>query len=70
MVRRHSPISRILLSSFSWMSLTAQELGIADNQPGLQSKKKGLSIEEKKGKVLEIFHESKDVYVLKVSVYR
>ncbi|CAK0760648.1 hypothetical protein CVIRNUC_002788 [Coccomyxa viridis] len=29
------------------------------------SKKKGLSIEEKKGKVLEIFHESKDVYVLK-----
>ena len=44
--------------------------GIKINQPGLQSKKKGLSIEEKKGKVLEIFHESKDVYVLKVRVFR
>ena len=34
--------------------------------PGLQSKKRGLSIDEKKQKVLEIFHESKDVFVLKV----
>ena len=32
----------------------------------MQSKKRGLSIEEKKTKVLEIFHESKDVFVLKV----
>ncbi|CAL5219489.1 g1330 [Coccomyxa viridis] len=29
------------------------------------SKKRGLSIDEKKQKVLEIFHESKDVFVLK-----
>lgn len=34
--------------------------------PGVQSKKRGLSIDEKKQKVLEIFHESKDVLVLKV----
>ena len=34
--------------------------------PCVQSKKRGLSIDEKKQKVLEIFHESKDVFVLKV----
>ena len=34
--------------------------------PFVQSKKRGLSIDEKKQKVLEIFHESKDVFVLKV----
>lgn len=34
--------------------------------PGVQSKKRGLSIDEKKQKVLEIFHESKEVFVLKV----
>ena len=32
----------------------------------LQSKKKGLSIDEKKVKVLEIFHETRDVFQLKV----
>lgn len=32
----------------------------------VQSKKRGLSIDEKKQKVLEIFHESKEVFVLKV----
>lgn len=31
-----------------------------------QSKKRGLSLEEKREKVLEIFHESKDVFQLKV----
>ena len=30
-----------------------------------QSKKRGLSIEEKKQVVLQIFHETKDVFVLK-----
>lgn len=37
--------------------------------PGLQSKKRGLSIDEKKQKVLEIFRESKDVFVLKVCTF-
>ena len=37
--------------------------------PGLQSKKRGLSIDEKKQKVLEIFHESKDVFVHKVCTF-
>jgi len=32
-----------------------------------QSKKRGLSLEEKREKVLEIFHESKDVFQLKVA---
>ena len=32
----------------------------------LQSKKRGLSLEEKRDKVLEIFHETKDVFQLKV----
>lgn len=31
-----------------------------------QSKKRGLSLEEKREKVLEIFHETKDVFQLKV----
>ena len=31
----------------------------------VQSKKRGLSIEEKKQVVLQIFHETKDVFVLK-----
>jgi hypothetical protein len=33
----------------------------------VQSKKRGLSIEEKKQVVLQIFHESKDVFLLKVA---
>ena len=33
----------------------------------MQSKKRGLSLEEKRDKVLEIFHETKDVFQLKVS---
>ena len=33
---------------------------------GLQSKKRGLSLDEKRGKILEIFHESSDVFQLKV----
>lgn len=33
----------------------------------LQSKKRGLSLEEKRDKVLEVFHASGDVFVLKVS---
>lgn len=32
----------------------------------LQSKKRGLSLEEKRDKVLEIFHDTKDVFQLKV----
>jgi hypothetical protein len=32
----------------------------------LQSKKRGLSLEEKRDKVLEVFHEAGDVFVLKV----
>ena len=32
----------------------------------LQSKKRGLSLEEKKAAVLSVFHETKDVYTLKV----
>lgn len=32
----------------------------------LQSKKRGLSLEEKREKILELFHESKDVFQLKV----
>ena len=31
-----------------------------------QSKKRGLSLEEKKAAVLSIFHETKDVFTLKV----
>lgn len=34
-----------------------------------QSKKRGLSLEEKRDKVLEIFHETKDVFQLKVQCY-
>lgn len=34
--------------------------------PRTQSKKRGLSLEEKRDKVLEVFHESADVFVLKV----
>ena len=34
----------------------------------VQSKKKGLSVDEKKVKVLEIFHESRDVFQLKVGL--
>lgn len=33
-----------------------------------QSKKKGLSLDEKREKMLEIFHDTKDVFVLKVGV--
>ena len=33
----------------------------------LQPPKRGLSLEEKRSKLLEVFHESKDVFVLKVS---
>lgn len=33
---------------------------------GLQSRKRGLSLDEKRGKILEIFHESSDVFQLKV----
>ena len=33
----------------------------------VQSKKRGLSIDEKKQVVLQMFHESKDIYMLKVS---
>lgn len=32
----------------------------------MQSKKRGLSLDEKRDKVLEIFHETKDVFQLKV----
>jgi hypothetical protein len=35
----------------------------------LQSKRKGLSVDEKRDKILEIFHETADVYVLKVGGY-
>ena len=32
----------------------------------LQSKKRGMSLEEKRDKILEIFHETSDVFQLKV----
>ena len=35
-----------------------------------QSKKRGLSLEEKRDRVLEVFHESADVFVLKVRLAR
>lgn len=34
----------------------------------MQPPKRGLSLEEKRSKLLEVFHESKDVFVLKVGV--
>lgn len=44
-----------------------QDDGFHPPQPTpLQSKKKGLSLDEKREKMLEIFHETKDVFVLKV----
>jgi len=41
---------------------------LCPNPPHPQSKKRGLSLEEKRDKVLEVFHESGDVFVLKVRV--
>ena len=40
-----------------------------NNACNSQSKKRGLSLEEKRDKVLEIFHETKDVFQLKVQHY-
>ena len=33
----------------------------------MQSKKRGLSLEEKREKIMEVFHETKDVFQLKVT---
>jgi hypothetical protein len=37
--------------------------------PPTQSKKRGLSLEDKRDRILEVFHESADVFVLKVRCY-
>ena len=47
------PVISVVYITSSWRSL-------------LQPPKRGLSLEEKRTKLLEVFHETKDVFVLKV----
>lgn len=64
-------LKHVLRPAFFRISVTTAARQLVANLPptsalAAQSKKRGLSLEEKRDKVLEIFHESKDVFQLKV----